>query len=272
MSRQLYELIPEEGKHLADSHGTEGAVRGVYLDDETNKPCGAGEFMPVNIDDNEDNDSVSEGLEEDALTYAAILAIGVGVGIIANKAYPYVKRWVTTTAVPGMKKFWRKVIRKDLALEQTIECNDVEATYILPTPEEFSQSIDLTVYEFRADMSSEEAQQHLLNIMCAAMYMASEIRQLSNAVLKDEDRQAWGATLEKLTTQSVTDDINRILEKKVQTLDETQKKTLNEYLGGDIIVNGVFKPVEDGRIKEALLVQQSNPKESLYRQTQQEVY
>lgn len=68
MSRQFYKLIPEEGKHLADSHGTEGAVRGVYLDDETNKPCGAGEFMPVNIDDNGDNDSVSEGLEEDALT------------------------------------------------------------------------------------------------------------------------------------------------------------------------------------------------------------
>lgn len=170
-----------------------------------------------------------------------------------------------------MKKFWRKVTRKELALEQTIECNDVEATYILPSPEEFSQSIDLTVYEFRADMSSEEAQQHLLNIMCAAMYMASEIRQLSNAVLKDEDRLAWGATLEKLTTQSVTDGINRILEKKVLTLDETQIKSLNEYLGGDIIVNGVFRPIEDRRIKEALLVQQSNLKESLHRQTQQEV-
>lgn len=50
MGRQLYELIPEEGKHLADSHDTEGAVRGVYLDDETNKPCGAGEFMPVDVD------------------------------------------------------------------------------------------------------------------------------------------------------------------------------------------------------------------------------
>ena len=36
LGRQLYELIPEEGKHLADSHDTEGAVRRVYLDDETN--------------------------------------------------------------------------------------------------------------------------------------------------------------------------------------------------------------------------------------------
>lgn len=272
MSRQFYELIPEEGKHLADSHNTEGAVRGVYLDDETNKPCGAGEFMRVNIDDEEDNDLVSEGLEEGALTYAAILAIGAGIGIAANKAYPYVKRWVTTTAGPGMKKFWRKVTRKELALEQTIECNGVEAAYILPTPEEFSRSIDLAVNEFRADMSSEEAQQHLLNIMCAAMYMASEIRQLSNAVLKDEDRLTWSVTLEKLTTQSVTDGINCILEREVLALDETQIKSLNEYFGGDIIVNGVFTPIEDRRIREALLVQQSNPKESLHGQAQQEVH
>ena len=53
MGRQLYELIPEEGKHLADSHNTEGAFRGVYLDNETNTPCGAGEFMPVDIGDDE---------------------------------------------------------------------------------------------------------------------------------------------------------------------------------------------------------------------------
>ncbi|MBD5543566.1 MAG: hypothetical protein HDR01_04785 [Lachnospiraceae bacterium] len=42
MSSDLYRLIPEEGKHLAESHNTEGAYRGVYLDDETNKPSGAG--------------------------------------------------------------------------------------------------------------------------------------------------------------------------------------------------------------------------------------
>ena len=31
LGRQFYELIPEEGKHLADSHDTEGAVRGSIL-------------------------------------------------------------------------------------------------------------------------------------------------------------------------------------------------------------------------------------------------
>lgn len=260
MGRQLYELIPEEGKHLADSHDTEGAVRGVYLDDETNKPCGAGEFMPVDIDDDEDSDSVGDytsdgNLEGGAFAFASILAIGIGIGVVATKAYPHAKKWITTTAVPGVKKFWRKMSKKEP--EQFIECAKAETTPILMELKEFSQSIDLAVNEFHADMNSEEAQQHLLNIMCAAMYMANEIRQLSNAVLKDEDRLAWGVTMEKLATQSVTDGINRILEGKVLALNEVQVKALTECLGGSLIVNGVFIPIENRRIREALLVHPS---------------
>lgn len=207
MGRQLYELIPEEGKHLADSHDTEGAVRGVYLDDETNKPCGAGEFMPVDID--EDSDTVNDydpdgSLDSGALAGTAILAIGIGIGVAAAKAYPYVKKWFKTTAVPGVKNFWRKVTKKGLEPEVVLEGAGMGIASVLPEPEEFSQSIDLVMNEYHADMTSEEVQQHLLNIMCAAMYMASEIRQLTNTTLKDEDWLAWGATLEKLTTQSVT--------------------------------------------------------------------
>ena len=33
MSGDLYRLIPEEGKHLAEAHDTKGAYRGVYLDE-----------------------------------------------------------------------------------------------------------------------------------------------------------------------------------------------------------------------------------------------
>lgn len=259
MGRQLYELIPEEGKHLADSHDTEGAVRGVYLDDETNKPCGAGEFMPVDVDEDEDSDPVGDydsdgSLDSDALAGAAILAIGIGIGVAATKAYPHVKKWFTTTAVPGVKKLWRKVTKKGLEPEMVLEGAGMGIASVLPEPEEFSQSIDLAVNEYHADMTSEETQQHLLNIMCAAMYMASEIRQLTNATLKDEDRLAWGATLEKLTTQSVTDGINRILEGKVLALDAAQAKTLTECLGEALIVNGALVPIENRRIKEALLV------------------
>ena len=128
-------------------------------------------------------------------------------------------------------------------------------------PEEFSQSIDLAVNEFCTDTRSEEAQQHLLNIMYAAMYIANEIRQLSNAVLMDEDRLAWKDVLEKLATQNVTDGINHILEGKVLALDEAQTKALTKYLAGALIPNGVFVPIGIERIKEALLVYPNDPKE-----------
>lgn len=235
LGRQLYKLIPEEGKHLADSHDTEGAVRGVYLDDETNKPCGAGEFMVV-----DDSDGILDG---NALAIVGILAIGFGIGVVATKAYPHVKKWIATTAMPSVKKFWRKVTKKGPEPEETIKCTGAEIISAFPEPEEFSQSIDLAVNEYHADMNSEEAQRHLLNIMCAAMYMASEIRQLTNATLKDEELLTWGTTLEKLATQSVTDSINRILEGKVLALDEAQAKALAESLGGALITNGVFVPI-----------------------------
>ena len=158
MSRHLYELIPEEGKHLADSHDTEGAVRGDYLDDETNKPCGAGEFMPVDIEDNEDCDSVGGHI----LTGIAIGCVGCVIGVVADKVSPYVQRWVTTTAVPEMEKlkFWRKVTKKGLASKPAIKCTDIEATPILLEPEKFSQDIDLAENDFYADTSNAEAPQH----------------------------------------------------------------------------------------------------------------
>lgn len=262
MARILYEEIPEDGKHMASSHGTEGAVRGVYLDDETNKPCGSPEFMPVIIDEDEDDyEGEYDPGEGEIDTKSLLIAFGFFVGgVVVTKAYPHVKKWVTTTAVPGVKRFWRKVTKKGPEPEEAVASAEVQIAAALPEPEAFSQSIDLAVNKYHADMTSEEAQQHLLNIMCAAMYMASEIRQLTNATLKDEDRLAWGATLEKLTTQSVTDGINRILEGKVMALDAAQAKTLTECLGGTFIVNGAFVPIENGRIKEALLVHPNDQK------------
>lgn len=260
MGKQLYELIPEEGKHLADSHNTEGAVRGVYLDDATNKPCGAGEFMPVDID--EGDECELEPVDGEVDVKDLLIAFGFFIsGVVAAKAYPHVKKWVTTTAVPGIKKFWRKVTKKGPEPEKAIEGAGAEIIPVFPEPEDFSQRIDLAVAEYHADMSSEEAQQHLLNIMCAAMYMASEIRQLTNATLKDEARLAWGTSLEKLTTQSVTDSINRILEGKVLALNAEQAKTLTECLGGTLHINGAFVPIDNGRIKEALLVQPNDQRE-----------
>ena len=173
---------------------------------------------------------------------------------MATKAYPHAKEWFTATVVPRVKKFWWRVIKKEPEPKEIIECPEKEVDCILQEPAKFSQSVDLMVEEYYADMSSEEAQQHLLNIMVAALIIAGEIRKLTNATLKDEDRLTWGATLEKLTTQKVTDAINRILEEKMLTLDATQTKVLTDYLGETLFVKGAFVPIENMQIKKALLI------------------
>ena len=261
MSDTLYRLIPEEGKHLADSHNTEGAVRGVYLDDETNKPCGAGEFIPISEDEengiesdclDDEIDFQSEALDGNAVAVAGILAVGIGIGIAAHKAFPYVKEWVVSTAVPGVKNLWNKLLgKKAKPQEQT----DTAPEMIVPVKvEDFSNSIDLILNEYQKNMSSEEAQQHLLNILCAALYIANEIRQLSNTAIKDEERLEWREAFEKLTTKNVTDGINYILSAQTQKLKAEQLDQLSTLIGVSLIDNGIFIPIESYRVKEALNV------------------
>lgn len=54
MAREpLYRRIPEDGKHPANSKKNPGAISGAALDDKTNKPSGASDFMPVEISEEE---------------------------------------------------------------------------------------------------------------------------------------------------------------------------------------------------------------------------
>ena len=131
MGDDLYKLIPEEGKHLAESRNTKGAYRGVYLDDETNKPSGAGEFVKVNPEElnneaavpansneetvqknntidaeqgNNDTNAVQDTkASSDVNGYVAIATAMFGLGILVANAYPHAKKWVKETAVPSAK-------------------------------------------------------------------------------------------------------------------------------------------------------------------------
>lgn len=131
MGDDLYKLIPEEGKHLAESRNTKGAYRGVYLDDETNKPSEAGEFVKVNPEElnneaavqansneetvqknntidaeqgNNDTNAVQDTkASSDVNGYVAIATAMFGLGILVANAYPHAKKWVKETAVPSAK-------------------------------------------------------------------------------------------------------------------------------------------------------------------------
>ncbi len=220
----------------------------MYLDDDTNKPSGAGEFIKIEDDKYEDyhNDCARNEMDGDVATRAGLIVFGIGIGVAATKAYPHVKEWVGNTAVPRMKKFWYKIRNKDIAISMVTD-ETVSVLMDVASAQDFAYNIDVVLDEYRKNMSSKEAQVHFLNIMSCAMYMASEIRKISNTVvnhevISEERILEWKSTMEKLATQTVTDSINRILEGNVLSMNETDMQH----------TNGVYVPIKNEKVKEAL--------------------
>ena len=58
--------------------------------------------------------------------------------------------------------------------------------------------------------------------------------------------------MEKLTTQTVTDSINRILEGNVLSMNETDMQRIAVLMGDTMITNGVYVPIKNEKVKEAL--------------------
>lgn len=100
----LYRVIPEAGKHLAYSQDTAGAYRGVYLDNETNRPCGAAELVPVPSNESSDNTGVSSAGTAIVATIATAAIIEIG-----KAAAPHVKKWALEKAVPWVKQKWSEL-------------------------------------------------------------------------------------------------------------------------------------------------------------------
>lgn len=123
--------------------------------------------------------------------------------------------------------------------------------------QDFADNVDVVLDEYQKNMSSKEAQVHLLNIMSCAMYMVSEIRKISNVVVNnevigEERLLEWKFAMEKLTTQTVTDSINRILEGNVLSMNETDMQRIAVLMGDTMITNGVYVPIKNEKVKEAL--------------------
>jgi len=245
MSDDLYRLIPEEGKHLADSHDTDGAYRGVYLDDETNKPCGAGEFVKVDpselssSDDTDDNNGNGISPEQ----AAAIAAIFTAVGVAAAKAYPHVKEFVVTKIAPPVKRFWNTKIRKKKT-ENAIGC----------ISESTDLSIDVVLEEYRENMSSNEAKKELVEAFVLQVIAARKIKRVAQAVIVDENgHKVDGRELvDKLSNPALITEINEILSANPQLLSQQQATELSDFLGYSIIMEGKYIPISSQTIHEKL--------------------
>ncbi len=95
-------------------------------------------------------------------------------------------------------------------------------------------------------------------MLTAAAFIADQMRMLSDARIEDDEGfPALKSAMEKLTTQQVTDSINRMLEKNASLLDEEKSAEFMRIFGGGRFVDGVYVPLRNEKIKEALRLQYS---------------
>lgn len=106
-------------------------------------------------------------------------------------------------------------------------------------------------------MDSEEAQNRLLIILYKAMDLAKDIRELSLANIQDSAfdekmKLELRQTMEKLTTQNVTDLINRALERNIPLLENQEGFDSWSAILGKMTEDGRFVPLRSDALRTAL--------------------
>lgn len=254
MKEELYRLIPEEGKHLAESHDTEGAFRGVYLDDETNRPSGAGEFIKVDLDDFEDaecNPDLDTEESSNAAGNATLIAFGAFIGAVVTIAYPHVRKWVKEKVVPSVRSCWNKLRGK----EEPPLLQKPDDSIAVTTTVKNTTSIDVAFSEYRENMSNEEAQRELIEAFVLYLVSMKKVHRVSNAnIIDSEGKITDGRMLiETLASKGMIESINEILFQKPEILDQKQEALLSEVLGYHVINQDEFIPITVEALSAGLL-------------------
>lgn len=225
-SGDLYRLLSAFEGELAPSRDTPGAVRGFLLGDGARGILGHAEF-----------EKVQPPGPSRAVAFAALYVAAGVVGTIAVvKTAPHVKRWLQEKALPLLKR------------------KPAEAAAPAPfSTADFSRATDVVLEDCSTSMSSAEAQQRVAALLTAAAFIAEQVRMLSNARIEDDEAfpELQGA-MRKLTTQQVTDSINRMLETNAFPLDEETSAAFMRVFGGGRVVDGQYVPLLNAKVKQAL--------------------
>ncbi len=255
MSDDLYRLIPEEGKHLADSKDTEGAFRGVYLDDETNKPCGAGEFVKVDSDDPSESEDSESGADSSSASSLGLIAAGIMIGVALDAAYPHVKKWVVGSAVPKSKHLWRKLLRKEDHEDQTEDVELSKAVEVPKSADSKIMSMDVVLNDYRENMSSEDAQRELVEAFILYVVSAQKLSRVANANIVDTEGNIFdgNSLLNKMTDKQLLECVNSVIQSNPTLLNSQQMSTLSDILGYSLFREKDYIPITADALKKGLM-------------------
>jgi hypothetical protein len=265
-SRDLYRLIDKEGTHLASSNDTEGASRGMLLDDNTNKLVGHAEWVkvdeseyesgyPYGYQENQQKVELSPEEQKSAQLVGEAIAAAT-VYVLTEYVAPRVERWWQNTAVPTMKEKWEIFTgkRKDKKRSELHPNEIVTANESVPGM--FSHRLEEAYEKYMNDMTSEEAQRELLDIFILSALLITKIRKLSNARIiinggAPKEYLEGQKILERLTTPEYIGSVNQILKNNSQLMEE-KTEALSGILERNLVFNGQYVPIEIGKFKEAM--------------------
>ena len=233
---ELYAASIPDGADLVASRDTPGWVRDFFRG--ADGIGGHAEFAKVD-------------LRGPAAIVAAIsLAVGVVGTVAVVKNASRIQQWWEDQVVPTAQTALSRITRQDEAPSQSATS---ELVLSEPVVESFSNEIDVALEDTRTSMSRAEAQRHLLEILMAASIIADRMRALSSARIEDDAQlPELSSAMEKLTTQQVTDTINRMLEANTSLLDDETSAIFAKIFGGGQVVDMEYVPLKNESVKEAL--------------------
>jgi len=273
MGKRLYKPIIKDGDHLVKSKENPGRVRGVSQD-ENNKTTDIVEWEEVEVEEpdyiyaEEYYESKEVELTPAQQELAQMIGEAIAAGVIygAGKLNEHVVQpWWKNSAKPWIKAKYsdaKRLFSGKTKIEQ-IQKNNNDATpehtllLDIEADEQIETMLDQAFDSVYFEMSSEEAKQHMMNLIYHMLGVAYEIKVLSNTRIskqfKDEKlRLENQAKVERFLVEKVSNNINSLLSDEKLLLDVNTSKQIFSLLSGGIEINGDYVPVELEKLDTAI--------------------
>ncbi|MBB2923199.1 hypothetical protein [Cellulomonas cellasea] len=263
MVTRRFDVEVPDGQHLGFSRDTDGAYRAHLFDDDTNRLVGHAELVEPDEDEPEWSGTYPHGAsseepeareltpEEIAQALEGLAMVALVVASLATEAAPHVRRWwkgtVAAARAAGARGRSATKSSKDQAVHtlrsswgmvaRTRKHNEADE-YEIGRPDKSRQTaatsaeLQMAFEDYRARMSSAEAQERFVSALLAKAFSEEQMRLLRSVTIDDDDGAvALGDVLEKPTPQQIGETVRFMLEKNPSLLDGDSLAALGVALG-----------------------------------------
>ena len=271
MGEKVYKPIVKEGDHLIRSKDNPDRVRGLTRDENNQNPDII-EWEEYDVDDLRSDDYESHPYEEwhvqltpEQEKFAQQVGEALGTAIVVGGIYlfrNFIFPWWKNTAWPWVKEKIRSIKdtvsgRKKEKINKEIKAETAKETMTDRHLAEVSSQIDKAFEQFYFEIDEDEAKVHMMRLVYHMLGMANEIRIICNARIRKDceseelciERQAEA---EKVLSERVAVDLDRVLSNENLHLDLNTSRELFSLTGGGVRLSGEYVPVQAIKIDEVL--------------------